>query len=200
MVNLHGKLIKDNSCVYSPKSSGPASKNNIHFPPIDRPFEIAYHKPMRKPIATTPEDRPYRKLQQHLDRQPVGFPPSSDGADIRLLKHIFSLEEAAIATCLGYEPQPVEVIFARAIHIVPSMGALKEHLTAMVKKGGIECHQKNNRNVYANVPLVVGIYELQVNRLTPEFIRGFQGLYIEKKFWHLLSRHGPVTDEDYPRQ
>jgi len=182
MINLQGKIIKNNSCFYSPKSSGPAPWNNIHFPPIDRPFEIAYHNPMKKPIANTPEDLPYRKLQQHLDRQPVGFPPSTDGADIRLLKHVFSPEEAAIATCLSHEPQPVEVIFDRARHMVPSMGALKEHLTAMVKKGGIECHPKNNRIVYANLPLVVGIYELQVNRLTPEFIRDFKAYTSKKSF------------------
>ena len=125
---------------------------------------------------------PYRKLQQHLDRQPVGFPPSVDGADIRLLKHVFSPQEAAIVTCLSHEPQTVEVIFDPAIHMVSSMAALKKHLTAMVKKGGIECCPKNNRNLYANVPLLVGIYELQVNRLTPEFIRDFKAYTLEKRF------------------
>ena len=137
---------------------------------------------MKKPIATTSEDQPYKKLQQHLDRQPVGFPPSADGADIRLLKHVFSPKEAVIATCLSHKPQPVEIIFERAIHMVPSMDALKKHLSTMVKKGGIECYQKNNRKLYANVPLVVGIYELQVNRLTPEFIRDFKAYTSEKRF------------------
>jgi ferredoxin len=137
---------------------------------------------MKKTILTTPEDLPYRKLQQHLDRQPVGFPPSADGADIRLLKHVFSPEEAAIATCLSHEPQTVEEIFDQAIHMVSSMDTLKKRLTAMVKKGGIEFYQKNNQNVYANVPLVVGIYELQVNRLTPEFIRDFKAYTSEKRF------------------
>ncbi|WP_320039897.1 hypothetical protein [uncultured Desulfobacter sp.] len=82
---------------------------------------------MKKPIANTSEDLHYRELQQHLDRQPIGFPPSADGADIRLLKHVFSPEEAAIATCLSHKPQPVEVIFEQTIHMVPSMDALKKH-------------------------------------------------------------------------
>jgi len=137
---------------------------------------------MKKAFSTPLEDLPYRKLQQHLDRQPVGFPPSADGADIRLLKHVFSPQEAAIATCLGHEPQTVEAIFHRAIHMVSSMDALKNHLTAMVKKGGIECCQKKHETVYANVPLVVGIYEFQVNRLTPEFIRDFKAYTSEKRF------------------
>lgn len=128
------------------------------------------------------KDRNYRKLQQHLDRQPVGFPPSADGADIRLLKHVFSPEEAAIATCLSHEPRSVETIFNQAAHLVLSMDTLKAHLTTMVKKGGIEFHRKNNRDFYANVPLVVGIYELQVNRLTPEFIRDFKSYTSGKRF------------------
>ena len=156
-------------------------KNSLP-PHIDRLFEIAYHKSMKNSKAIPPEDLLYRKLQQHLDRQPVGFPPSADGSDIRLLKHVFSPEQAAIATCLGHEPQPIEVIFDQAKQMVPSMDALKVHLTAMVKKGGIECHRKNNRDVYATVPLVVGIYELQVDRLTPEFIRDFKAYTSTKRF------------------
>ncbi len=137
---------------------------------------------MKKPIPTPPEDLPYRKLQQHLDRQPVGFPAAADGSDIRLLKHVFSPVEARIATCLNHEPQPVDAIFDQAGHMVPSKDALKTHLTAMVKKGGIEYHRNNNRDVYATVPLVVGIYELQVDRLTPEFIRDFKAYTSTKRF------------------
>ncbi|WP_321492760.1 4Fe-4S dicluster domain-containing protein [uncultured Desulfobacter sp.] len=137
---------------------------------------------MKKQMISDPSDRVYRKLQQHLDRQPVGFPPSSDGADIRLLKHVFSPEEAAIATCLSHMPRPVEEIFSRAVHMVPSLDELKDHLTTMVQKGGIEFHRKDNQDYYANVPLVVGIYELQVNRLTPEFIRDFKSYTSGKRF------------------
>ena len=32
----------------------------------------------------------YRKLQQHLDKMPVGFPSVKSGADIRVLKHLFT--------------------------------------------------------------------------------------------------------------
>ena len=39
----------------------------------------------------------YRRLQQHLDQMPVGFPRAESGADIRVLKHLFTPEEAKIA-------------------------------------------------------------------------------------------------------
>ena len=31
-------------------------------------------------------EQEYRELQRHLDRQPIGFPASKSGADIRILK------------------------------------------------------------------------------------------------------------------
>ncbi|WDP90364.1 MAG: 4Fe-4S dicluster domain-containing protein [Desulfobacter sp.] len=125
---------------------------------------------------------PYRKLQQHLNRQPVGFPPSASGADIRLLKHIFTPLEAKIATCLSHEPRSLEEIFSRADGLVASESILEDHLTAMVKKGGLELRRERGRDLYANAPLVVGIYELQVNRLTPGFIRDFKAYTSEKRY------------------
>jgi len=39
----------------------------------------------------------YRKLQQHIDkRMPVGFPQSESGTDIKILKNLFTPEEASI--------------------------------------------------------------------------------------------------------
>ena len=43
----------------------------------------------------------YVRLQKHLDRQAVGFPATKSGVEIRILKHIFTPEEARIATCLS---------------------------------------------------------------------------------------------------
>lgn len=54
------------------------------------------------------DDTPYRKLQEHLNRQPIGLPPSRTDADIRLLRHIFSPDEARAATCLSHIPEPLD--------------------------------------------------------------------------------------------
>jgi len=62
----------------------------------------------------------YIKLQRHLDNQAVGFPATKSGAEIRILQHIFSPDEAELVTCLTYQPEPVETIFQRAKHLVDS--------------------------------------------------------------------------------
>jgi Na+-translocating ferredoxin:NAD+ oxidoreductase subunit B len=38
----------------------------------------------------------YRDLQKHMDRMPVGYPATSSGVDIRILKQFFTPEEAEV--------------------------------------------------------------------------------------------------------
>ena len=46
----------------------------------------------------------YIKLQKHLNNQAVGFPATKTGVEIRILKHIFTPEEAEayVAIPKGY--------------------------------------------------------------------------------------------------
>ncbi|MBW1778832.1 MAG: 4Fe-4S ferredoxin, partial [Deltaproteobacteria bacterium] len=68
----------------------------------------------------------YIRLQRHLDRQPVGFPATKSGSEIKILKHIFTPQEAEIATCLTYKFEPLEAIFERAGPLVESPEKLAE--------------------------------------------------------------------------
>jgi len=118
-------------------------------------------------------DRAYVELQKHLDNQAVGFPATRSGAEIKILKHIFTADEAEIACCLSYRFEPLETIFSRAGHLVDTPDELEKSLEGIQKKGGIESKIKNGEMHYCNAPLVVGIYEFQLNRLTPEFVKDF---------------------------
>ena len=42
-------------------------------------------------------DEEYQRLAEHLDRLPDGFAPGEAGAEIRLLKRLFTPEEAKLA-------------------------------------------------------------------------------------------------------
>ena len=59
-------------------------------------------------------EEPYRKLAQHLDRLPEGFPPSESGADLRLLQMLFTPEEADLATYLTLDREEASTIAERA--------------------------------------------------------------------------------------
>jgi Pyruvate/2-oxoacid:ferredoxin oxidoreductase delta subunit len=127
-------------------------------------------------------NRVYVKLQKHLDNQAIGFPATRSGVEIKILKHIFTPEEAEIACCLSYKFEPLETIFSCAAHLVGSADELKKGLDRIQKKGGIESKIKAGKMHYCNAPLVVGMYELQMNRLTPEFIGDFNEYTSNKKF------------------
>ena len=56
----------------------------------------------------------YRLLQQHLDKQAVGFPRTMSGADIGFLKTMFTPDEARVALRLSYRPTPNDQVLASA--------------------------------------------------------------------------------------
>jgi Pyruvate/2-oxoacid:ferredoxin oxidoreductase delta subunit len=129
-----------------------------------------------------PQDQVYIDLQQHLDRQAVGFPASKSRAELKILRHIFTPEEAAIAARLDYRHEPLEAIHSRVRHLVETTEELASILDGLLKKGGIEAREEDGRTCYANTPLVVGMYELQVDRLTPEFIADFKSYTSDWRF------------------
>ena len=127
-------------------------------------------------------DQVYIKLQKHLDSQAVGFPATKTGVEIRILKHIFTPEEAEIASLLSYKFEPLKIIYSRVEHLVESPEELEKILDRIQKKGGIEFKIKNGKKHYCNAPLVVGMYEFQLDRLTPEFIKDFNDYTSDKSF------------------
>lgn len=124
----------------------------------------------------------YVKLQKHLDNQAVGFPATRSGVELKILKHIFTPEEADVTSHLNYKPEPIQTIFERVRHLVETSEELERLLDRIQKKGGIESTIKNGLTHYCCAPLVVGMYELQIGRLTPEFIKDFNEYTSNKKF------------------
>ncbi len=122
----------------------------------------------------------YENLREHLDKYPIGFPASETGADIRLLKHLFEPEEAVIATILTDKYEPLEKIYERS-KLNVNISELKEKLDIMASKGAIHYKIVDGEKHYANAYLVIGMYEYQVNRLTPEFLKDMSE-YAGKEF------------------
>ena len=61
----------------------------------------------------TTETDIYRNLQEYLDELPIGFPATESGVEIRILKHLFTPEEAEIALNLIFGYEPVGLIHKR---------------------------------------------------------------------------------------
>ena len=115
-------------------------------------------------------DQIYAKLQKHLDNQAVGFPATKSGVEIKILKRIFSPEEAELTTYLSYKFEPLEKIYQSVQHLVASPDQLETLLDHLQTKGGVIYKIIEGKKHYCCVPFVVGMYEFQLNRLSPEFI------------------------------
>ena len=55
----------------------------------------------------------HKQLAERLDALPNGFPATEEGLEIRLLKKLFTPDEAALASCLRLELEPIEKIASR---------------------------------------------------------------------------------------
>ncbi len=112
----------------------------------------------------------YKKLAVHLDNTPSGYPETESGVELRILKQLFTKEEAELALSLVLMLEPVEAIAKRANKDPEEIAPL---LIEMGVKGLILHVKRDNVNTFMLLHFVVGIWEYQVNRLTKELIRDF---------------------------
>lgn len=129
--------------------------------------------------ATTSESL-YRRLQQHLDRMPVGFPATESGVEIRILQRLFTPEQAEIALELSAIPEPAATIHKRFKSRM-TLPELKLELDQMAEKGNILAWPIAGEVHYAKLIFAIGMYERQIKKLTPEFERDTRQ-YFEEAF------------------
>jgi electron transport complex protein RnfB len=58
-------------------------------------------------------DKTYRALGKHLDKFPIGYPSSISGAEIRLLRQMFTVEDAELAQLLSWKHETFAEILTR---------------------------------------------------------------------------------------
>lgn len=136
------------------------------------------------------DDELYRALQRHLDRMPVPYPATESGVEIRILRQLFSPEEARLALCLSAIPETLPAIHRRTRRQL-SREQLREALDGMVEKGSIHKVASKSGPRYGKLPLVVGMYEAQVDRLTPELEQDVRAYFDEALVRELLGSRTP---------
>ncbi len=105
------------------------------------------------------------ELAEALDQLPNGYPRSDSGVELRILKKIFSPEEAALAGKLTGAFEPVRAIAGR-------LGLPEEEVSRRLFKlvrGGLAWLDKRDGKAYFRLaPFVIGIYEAQRELLDHE--------------------------------
>jgi len=126
-------------------------------------------------VEAAVDDRVYVRLREFLDRLPSGLPITGSGVELRLLKKLFSPEEAEMAMRLRLFPEPARVIAARS---GMDEEAAAEMLESMAKKGLVLRVRGGKEKFYIALHLVVGIYEFHLGDIDAE-MAGMMEEFIE---------------------
>ena len=118
----------------------------------------------------------YERLRERLDMFPQGFPATKSGVELKILRQLFSPEEAETMFSLRPYPEPVAAISAR---MGREQSALAEILYDMSKKGLILRGAMQGHSFYFMAPWMVGIWEFQLNRLNQENIPLYEKYFEE---------------------
>jgi Na+-translocating ferredoxin:NAD+ oxidoreductase subunit B len=133
----------------------------------------------------------YRALQRHLDRMPVPYPATESGVEIRILRRLFTPDEARLALSLSGIPETLATIHRRTRRQM-NREQLGLALDRMAEKGAIQKLPGKKGFLYAKSPLALGMYEAQVDRLTPELERDVRA-YFDDAFGREMF--GPRTPQ-----
>ena len=110
-------------------------------------------------------DEIYHKLARVLDTLPNGFPATESGVEIKLLKRIFTPEQADLFCYL-------RLTFETARQVAERTGSplegLERQLKDMGKAGQLFSIDFGGIRVFKMLPWVFGIYEFQLSRLDKE--------------------------------
>ena len=111
----------------------------------------------------------YERLAKHLDDLPAGFPRTESGVEIRILRRLFTPEEAELAIRLTLIPEEPRVIGRRAkIPVEEASRRLEE----MAKKGLVLSTPREGKpSQYQALQFAVGFWEAQVNNLSRELVQ-----------------------------
>jgi electron transport complex protein RnfB len=116
-------------------------------------------------------DNIYTRLREFMDRLPGGYPKTPSGVEMRILKKLFTPEDAELVMKLSHEPEELSAIAKR---IGMDESQLSDRLEELCSRGLIYRLRQGDRRSYLAFQFVVGIYEFQLKRLDREFAEMFE--------------------------
>lgn len=125
----------------------------------------------------------YQRLAKFLDRLPAGFPPSPGGTELRILRKLFTPEEAGLFMHLSLLDESARVVAFRAHLPLAQVTSLLEKMEAKGLIAGN--HQAGRPAKYSVNQYVVGFLEEQVDHLDRELVE-------------LAEEYNPVYFKDGP--
>lgn len=130
----------------------------------------------------------FHKLRDLFDTLPNGYPATDDELEIRILKKIYTEEEAGIALQLKISWETPEQIAERT---GMDVNYLKPMLDEMLDKGQLGGVRLGAFRLFRLMPFIIGVYEYQLNRMDDEFVR-MTSEYLERSAIPVMSVTKPA--------
>jgi Na+-translocating ferredoxin:NAD+ oxidoreductase subunit B len=118
------------------------------------------------------ENDVYQRLAKFLDDLPAGFPSSQSGVELRILRRLFTPQEAGLALHLALIAEEARVIAVRAGLPLPEAERILGEMER--KRIIIAFHEADKPTQYMAEQFVIGFWEGQVNQLDRELVELFE--------------------------
>ena len=119
-------------------------------------------------------DHAYYDLREFLNQFPRGFLETESCVEIKILKKLFTEEEARLTVKLSTIPEGFDNIADR---LSMNVDELEEKLEAMANKGLIFRIRRKGITSYRAAPFMIGLYEYSVKRVDKELAALFKEYY-----------------------
>jgi ferredoxin len=117
----------------------------------------------------------YERLRDRLEMMATGYPATVSGVEIKILRQLFSDEDADLFLKLEARPETAQRVSLRLEADVADMAA---RLERMARKGLIFRVRQDDTICYFPVPFIVGIYEFQLNNLNKPLLKDISQYYL----------------------
>ncbi len=107
----------------------------------------------------------YDRLREKMDDLGTGYPSTRTGVEIQILRKLFTEEEAELFIQLSPIPETSEDVSNR---LGRRADQIAELMNSMARKGQLVRFKKGGSEMFALMPFVAGIFDLQVNTMDRE--------------------------------
>jgi Pyruvate/2-oxoacid:ferredoxin oxidoreductase delta subunit len=129
-------------------------------------------------------DEVYLRLREFMDTLPGGYPTTESGVEMRILRKLFSPEEAEMVMRLSSIPETAEAVAQREGLEVSETARMIE---SMAGKGLLFRMSREGEVLYSAFQFIFGVYDFQVNAIDGELAQMMEEYFpyldvIEKQF------------------
>lgn len=138
----------------------------------------------------------YRELQERLDHYSVGYPSTQSGIELKILKKLFSTDDAAMFLAMTQKLETSEQVARRTKRPLAEIAAKLEDMT---ERGLLFRLKRGGSARYGAIPFVHGLFEFQVKDLDPDLAK-MVDQYHEEGFNRTFEKIGGMFLRTIPVQ